>query len=83
MLEAENMLHFFAVSGLACPRRSDGGVRREACGKIEIRRKGGREGKGVRERERRFLHSISQSINQSTLFKHGKWLSKLVFRHAV
>ena len=22
-------------------------------------------------------------INQSTLFKHGKWLSKLVFRHAV
>ena len=25
----------------------------------------------------------SQSINQSTLFKHGKWLSKLVFRHAV
>ena len=22
------------------------------------------------------------SINQSTLFKHGKWLSKLVFRHA-
>ena len=27
--------------------------------------------------------SINQSINQSTLFKHGKWLSKLVFRHAV
>ena len=26
---------------------------------------------------------INQSINQSTLFKHGKWLSKLVFRHAV
>ena len=26
--------------------------------------------------------SINQSINQSTLFKHGKWLSKLVFRHA-
>ena len=25
----------------------------------------------------------STSINQSTLFKHGKWLSKLVFRHAV
>ena len=25
----------------------------------------------------------NQSINQSTLFKHGKWLSKLVFRHAV
>ena len=24
-----------------------------------------------------------QSINQSTLFKQGKWLSKLVFRHAV
>ena len=24
-----------------------------------------------------------QSINQSTLFKHGKWLSKLVFTHAV
>ena len=61
MLEAENMLHFFAVSGLACPRRSDGGVRREACGKIEIRRKGGREGKGVRERERRFLDSRPHS----------------------
>jgi len=27
MLEAENMLQFFAVSALACPRRSDGGVR--------------------------------------------------------
>ena len=27
--------------------------------------------------------SINQSIKQSTLFKHGKWLSKLVFRHAV
>ena len=27
--------------------------------------------------------SINQSINQSTLFKDGKWLSKLVFRHAV
>jgi len=27
--------------------------------------------------------NINQSINQSTLFKHGKWLSKLVFRHAV
>ena len=26
---------------------------------------------------------LNQSINQSTLFKHGKWLSKLVFRHAV
>ena len=25
----------------------------------------------------------NQSINQSTLFKHGKWLNKLVFRHAV
>ena len=24
-----------------------------------------------------------QSINQSTLFKHGRWLSKLVFRHAM
>ena len=46
MLEAENMLHIFAVSGLAFPRRSDGGARGEACGKIEIRRKGGREGKG-------------------------------------
>ena len=34
MLEAENMLQFFAVSGLTCLRRSDGGVRREACGKI-------------------------------------------------
>ena len=29
------------------------------------------------------IQSINQSINQSTLFKHGKWLSKLVFRHAV
>ena len=28
-------------------------------------------------------HPYYQSINQSTLFKHGKWLSKLVFRHAV
>ena len=28
-------------------------------------------------------HTINQSINQSTLFKRGKWLSKLVFRHAV
>ena len=27
--------------------------------------------------------SLKQSINQSTFFKHGKWLSKLVFRHAV
>ena len=27
--------------------------------------------------------SSNQSIHQSTLFKHGKWLSKLVFRHAV
>ena len=61
MLEAENMLQFFAVSGLTCPRRSDGGVRREACGKIEIRRKGGREGKGVRERERKFLRSRPHS----------------------
>ena len=61
MLEAENMLHIFAVSGLACPRRSDGGARGEACGKIEIRRKGGREGKGVRERERMFLHSRPHS----------------------
>ena len=25
---------------------------------------------------------VVQSINQSTSFKHGKWLSKLVFRHA-
>ena len=29
------------------------------------------------------VHLFNQSINQSTLFKHGKWLSKLVFRHAV
>ena len=29
------------------------------------------------------LFSETQSINHSTLFKHGKWLSKLVFRHAV
>ena len=28
-------------------------------------------------------YSVNQSISQSTLFKHGKWLSKLVFRHAV
>ena len=55
------MLDIFAVSGLACPRRPDGGARGEACGKIEIRRKGGREGKGVRERERRFLHSRPHS----------------------
>ena len=61
MVEAGNMLRIFAVSGLAFPRRSDGGVRREACGKIEIRRKGGREGKGVRERERMFLHSRPHS----------------------
>ena len=27
-------------------------------------------------------NDLNQSINQSTLFKHGKWLSKLVFRHA-
>ena len=27
--------------------------------------------------------SRKSSINQSTLFKQGKWLSKLVFRHAV
>jgi len=26
---------------------------------------------------------ICHSINQSTLFRHGKWLSKLVFRHAM
>jgi len=25
----------------------------------------------------------SNTINQSTLFKYGRWLSKLVFRHAV
>ena len=25
----------------------------------------------------------AQSINQSTLFKQGKWLSKLVFRHTM
>ena len=29
-----------------------------------------------------FYPSINQSINQLYL-KHGKWLSKLVFRHAV
>ena len=29
------------------------------------------------------VQCINQSINQSALFKHGKWLSKLVFRHAV
>ena len=27
--------------------------------------------------------TFNQSINQSTLFKHSKWLSKLVFRHAI
>ena len=26
---------------------------------------------------------VLRTINQSTLFKQGKWLSKLVFRHAV
>ena len=31
-----------------------------------------------------FLQMKNQSINQSTLFKYGgKWLSKLVFKHAV
>ena len=80
MLEAENMLQFFAVSDLTCPRRSDGGVRREACGRIEIRRKWGREGKGVRERERRFLHSINQSINQlylNTVNGSASWFSDM------
>ena len=58
MLEAENMLQFFAVSDLSCPRRSDGGVRiyKEETG-AGGGGGGGGEGKGVRERERRFLHS--------------------------
>ena len=42
---------------------------------VQIRGGGGGEGGGGDE--------VYQSINQSTLFKHGKWLSKLVFRHAV
>ena len=29
------------------------------------------------------LYSETQSINHSALFKHGKWLNKLVLRHAV
>ena len=57
------MLQFFAVSGLTCPRRSDDGVRREACGKISNKEeKGGGGGvEGVRERERRFLDSRPHS----------------------
>ena len=52
MLEAENMLQFFAVSDLSCPRRSDGGVRREACGKIQNKEEkvvGGGGGMGKRK----------------------------------
>ena len=29
------------------------------------------------------IFQFNQSNNQSTLFKHGKWLSKLLFRHAM
>ena len=29
-----------------------------------------------------FWSRLGCSVSQSTLFKHGKWLSKLVFRHA-
>ena len=57
--------------------------------KIASRRQSGGEGgggsggrRGEFPRSARF-RSINQSINQSTLSKHGKWLSKLVFRHAV
>ena len=41
---------------------------------------GGRRGEFPRSAR---FRSINQSINQSTLSKHGKWLSKLVFRHAM
>ena len=57
--------------------------------KIASRRQSGGRGGGVGEEEESslallaFAQSINQSINQSTLSKHGKWLSKLVFRHAV
>ena len=44
---------------------------------VQIRGGGGGGGGG------RGGDEVYQSINQSTLFKHGKWLSKLVFRHAV
>ena len=33
--------------------------------------------------QNRSIDKVNQSINQSTLFKQGTWLSKLVFRHAV
>ena len=33
--------------------------------------------------QNRSIDKVNQSIKQSTLFKQGTWLSKLVFRHAV
>ena len=33
--------------------------------------------------QNRSIDKVNQSINQSTLFKQGTWLSKLVFRRAV
>ena len=35
------------------------------------------------QNQNRSIDKVNQSINQSTLFKQGTWLSKLVFRHAV
>ena len=35
------------------------------------------------QNQNRSINKVNQSINQSTLFKQGTWLSKLVFRHAV
>ena len=42
-----------------------------------------RNEKAVGAEMRSTIDLFNQSINQSTLFKHGKWLSKPVFRHAV
>ena len=33
--------------------------------------------------QNRSIDKVNQSIKQSTLFKQGTWLSKLVFRHTV
>ena len=52
--------------------------------KITSRRQSaGGGGVGEEEESSLALLAFAQSINQSTLSKHGKWLSKLVFRHAV
>ena len=46
---------------------------------LEARGGGGYEGQlNIKSATKLVFNSI-----QSTLFKHGKWLSKLVFRHAV